>query len=372
MSRSQRRLAAAGLCVVGIAGIYLARHILVPFLLASVVAYALNPAVAWLQRHGISRAYGTFLVMAGLLLGAVLALMIAVPEMISQLAQFMDRLPGYVQAVNERLRPLESYLQERYPEQLEALKTQGAAAAQRALPAAAGWVIGGLTGIAASAMGLFIWLLTIVVIPVFAYYLLADYVEISNAVTALIPSHLRPGIDRRVAEIDRVLRSWLKGQLTVAVVLAVIYAVGLTILGVPVGLLIGVIGGLANLVPYLGLVVGFLPAALLSFLDTGSWVGPVLVAGVFTLGQVLEGTVITPRVVGSGLGMPPLLVLLAVMVGGDLFGFTGLLLAVPTTAAGMVLLKELRTSFERPTGRPESAQEASRARRPTQRRRPLA
>ena len=124
-----------------------------------------------------------------------------------------------------------------------------------------------------------------------------------------------------------------------AVVLALIYSVGLTLIGVPLGLLIGVLGGFANLVPYMGLVIGFLPAATLAFLDTGSWLSPLLVAGIFSLGQLLEGTVIGPRIVGSGLGLPPGLILLSVLVGGELFGFTGLLLAVPTIAAAFVLIK---------------------------------
>ena len=140
-----------------------------------------------------------------------------------------------------------------------------------------------------------------------------------------------------------------------------------TILGVPLGLLIGAVGGLANMVPYLGLVVGFLPAALLSLLHTGSWVGPAWVAGIFIAGQALEATVISPRLVGSGLGLPPAIILLAVLVGGQLFGFAGLLLSAPAAAAGLVLLRSAR---DRSEGEGAVAAKRLRAERPVRRRRP--
>jgi len=119
-------------------------------------------------------------------------------------------------------------------------------------------------------------------------------------------------------------------------------------------------------------VVGFLPAALLSLLETGSWVSLLLVAGVFIFGQVLEGTVISPRIMGAGLGLPPAVILLAVLVGGDLFGFTGLLLAVPATAAGLVLLNNARKAYDQsiPSESPPGSRLA--AGRPLRRRRPTA
>jgi predicted PurR-regulated permease PerM len=323
----------------GLAGIYLARNVLVPFLMAAVIAYTLNPIVAALERRGIARGVGALVVLSGLTVALAGVMAAIVPEVVHQVRQFVDRLPGYGEALIAKVEPVEAYLRESYPEQLEALKARALETARGFLPALAGWAISGLKSVMGSAVSLIIGLLTVVVVPVFAYYLLADAPQILATVTGLIPGRLGPQAERRMAEIDQVLRAWLKGQLTVAVSLAVIYAIGLSILGVPLGILIGVVGGLANLVPYLGLVVGFIPAALLSFLETGGWTAPVMVAGVFIFGQILEGTVISPRVVGAGLGMPPALVLLSVLVGGELFGFTGLLLAVPVTAAGLVMLK---------------------------------
>jgi len=369
-----RTVATAAALVLVMVAIYLARTVLVPFLLAGVIAYTLNPTVGWLERRRVRRSYGVLLVMAGLVLVAAGMLAMIVPEMLTQLRQFGDRLPGYVQAVQARIQPLEGYLEERYPEQMAALRARALEAGRSVLPAVAGWAAAGVKSAMGSVAGFVIWLLTVIVVPVFAYYLLVDHKDLALTLEGLVPAEMRPVLERRVQEVDRVLRAWLKGQLTVAAVLAVIYSIGLTLIGVPLGLLIGVVGGLANMVPYMGLVVGLIPAAILSLLDTGSWTSPLMVVGVFTLGQVLEGTVISPRVVGGGLGMPPAIVLLAVMVGGQLFGFTGLLLAVPATAVGLVLLKDMRRSYDEarlPSAAGPAGAASSLPRRPLRRRRPL-
>ncbi|HET9481916.1 MAG TPA: AI-2E family transporter [Candidatus Polarisedimenticolia bacterium] len=341
-----RNLVAGAVVLIVLVGVYFARGLLSPFLLAAVIAYLLNPAVAALQRRGVRRPVGTLLVMGGLAAVVLGLLALMVPEMIAQVDHFRDRLPGYQAALRENLKPMEEYFRTRFPDQFEAIQAQAAEEARGALPAVAGWLGARLLDIMTSTMKLIVWLLTLIVIPVFSYFLLADYEAIRAGMVASIPSGARAAVLERTAAIDQVLRAWVKSQLTVALVLALIYMTGLSLLGVPLALVIGLIGGLANMVPYLGLVVGFFPAAILSFLDTGSWTGPLLVAGVFILGQALEATVITPFIVGSGLGMPPAVILLSVLVGGELFGFTGLLLAVPATAAGMVLLRDLRGSFD--------------------------
>jgi predicted PurR-regulated permease PerM len=368
---NQRTLITAIVIVVVCAGLYFAGHILIPFLMAAVIAYVLDPIVDWLQRRGrLSRQMAILAVMAGLALITGGALALAVPELIAQTSQFTQRMPDYIAQVRERIQPLLDYLESNYPGYLENARQKALESAQTIAPAVGGWLATtGLLGIASTITKIIVWILTIVIIPVFAYYLLVDYEDLRDTLMALVPIQWRPGLRRRASDIDSVLRAWVKGQLTVALALAIIYSIGLTVLGVPLGLLIGFIGGLANMVPYLGLVVGFLPAALLALLDTGSWSSPLLVAGVFTLGQVLEGTVISPRVMGSGLGLPPALILLSVLVGGELFGFTGLLLAVPATAAAYVLLKDLRRSHD------EAALEAASApqpppRLPVRRRRP--
>ncbi len=353
------------------AALYFAGHILVPFMMAGVIAYVLDPIVDWLQRRaGLGRNMAILAVMAGLVLILAGALALAIPELIEQVTQFTQRMPAYVSQVREKIKPLLDYLQANYPGYLDNFQQKALESAQTLAPAVGGWLATtGLFGIATTITKIVVWILTIVIIPVFAYYLLVDYEDLRDTLMALVPIQMRPGLRRRASEIDIVLRAWVKGQLTVALALAVIYSIGLTALGVPLGLMIGFIGGLANMVPYLGLVVGFLPAALLALLDTGSWTSPLLVAGIFILGQVLEGTVISPRVMGSGLGLPPALILLSVLVGGELFGFTGLLLAVPATAAAYVLLKDLRRSHD------EAALEAASApqpapRLPVRRRRP--
>jgi len=349
MKTSTRSLLVGGVALLAAVGIYLARHVLVPFLVAGVIAYTLDPLVAILERRGVRRGLGALLVMAALILILLGVAYATIPEMISQVRLFVDRLPGYLQAVKATFDPSIAWLEQRYPEQVALVETQTAEAVRGLMPAVAGGAVILLKDALTNTPRIMIWLLTIVVVPVFAYYLIVDYQEIHGTLETLIPRQHRPGVQRYVEEIDRVLRAWLKGQLTVASVLAIIYAVGLTLLGVPLGLLIGLVGGLSHIVPYMGLITGFIPAAVLSFLDSGKWTAPVMVAGVFLFGQLLETTVISPRIVGKGLGLPPAVVLLAVFVGGELFGFAGLLLALPATAAGLVMLRDLRRSFE-PSG----------------------
>ncbi|MGH9870656.1 MAG: AI-2E family transporter [Candidatus Polarisedimenticolia bacterium] len=373
MNGSLRTLITACVIALVLTGLYFAGHILVPFLMAGVIAYVLNPLVGWLQAHArVGRHVAVLVVMVGLALLALGMLSLAVPELASQIGQFTDRLPAYVEQVRLRLLPLIDFLETKYPGYLENAQKKALESAESVAPAVGGWLAYGFVGILSGIAKVVVWALTIVIIPVFAYYLLVDYKDLADMLLGVVPIQMRPGLRRRTTEINKVLRAWVKGQFTVAILLAIIYSVGLTLLGVPLGLLIGFIGGLANLVPYLGLVVGFIPAALLAVLDSGSWLSVVWVAGVFLLGQVLEGTVISPRIMGSGLGLPPALILLAVLVGGELFGFTGLLLAVPCTAAGYVLLKDLRREHDEATLELAAPPPSAAARRPVRRRRPTA
>lgn len=348
------------------AGLYFARGVCVTLLLASVVAYALHPFVTWLQRHRVPRPLGILLVLMLLSLLIAVTLAISLPELGRQMDHFAQNWPGYVAAMRSWIAPLIEFAEKRYPEQLAAMQQEALGAAQGFLPTALHALATALKGAATGVAGLVAWLVNAVMVPVLAYFLLADPGSLSEILKKVIPDPLLHRAIPYVASVDEVLRAWMRGQLTVAVALAIIYSVGLTLIGVPLGLLIGVVGGLANVIPYMGLVLGLLPAVLLSLLDSGGWGVPAMAAGVFVLGQMLEGTVITPRVMGSGLGLPPALVLIAVLAGGELFGVIGLLLAVPATAAIVVVLAGVKRNRAAAPAAP-----AGRRARPLQRPRPL-
>ena len=176
-------------------------------------------------------------------------------------------------------------------------------------------------------ISLIIIAINVLIIPVALFYLLRDFDKIKTTIKDYLPPAKKDEIIERIREIDTVLGAFIRGQLTVSVILAVIYCIGLLILGVPMGLLIGLVAGLANIVPYLGLVVGLLPALLMAFLqfrDINHLIGVLLVFGI---AQFLEGYFITPKVVGEKVGLHPVVIMIAVLVGAKFFGFIGILLA---------------------------------------------
>jgi predicted PurR-regulated permease PerM len=177
------------------------------------------------------------------------------------------------------------------------------------------------------------------------FYLLADWDRFVAHVVGLIPQRMRPGFDGFVAEVDEVLGQYLRGQLTVMVILAVFYSAGLALFGLDLALPIGVFSGLAVVIPYLGFGVGLVLALVAGLLQFAAWKAAVMVAVVFGLGQLLEGFVLTPRLVGERIGLHPLAVIFALLAFGQVFGFVGVLVALPVSAILLVCLRRARQRY---------------------------
>ena len=207
----------------------------------------------------------------------------------------------------------------------------------KALLQPAGSVAKSIFGSTASALSA---VAALVLIPVFAFFLLRDFDLIIARIGALIPVNYRPFIRSRMIEIDETLSRFVRGQLTVSAILVLLYSLGLWIVGLPLALVIGVVAGVGNLVPYLGTTLGFLLAGVMLALDWQGWGHVGAVAGVFAAVQVLEGWVITPKVVGDSVGLSTLSVIVSVMIFGELFGFYGVLVAVPAAAILKILFRE--------------------------------
>ncbi len=344
--RRTRAVLLGALAILVLVGAYVARNVLVPFALSAVIAYVLDPAVDGLARRRIPRTWGIVLLLGAVATVAAGIVALVVPEIGRQIDLFLGRLPGYMSTLKERFAPLYASLRERYPDQVDALQARALASLNDLLPRLMEPLLAAVQVAVGSAFGTVLWLVKVLFVPVFTFYLLKDFPAIRGGIISLVPVPSRAGFVAKWDEIDRVLRRWLRGQLTVSVILAVIFAVGLPLMGVPLGLLLGLLGGLGNIVPYLGLVLGMLPAMLLILLDSGSWVGVVGVGALFAAAHFVEGTVISPRIVGEGVGLRPVVVLLAVLVGGEIFGFAGLLMAVPVTAAAMVFVRDARRAYE--------------------------
>ncbi|MBT4103704.1 MAG: AI-2E family transporter, partial [Nitrospina sp.] len=177
-----------------------------------------------------------------------------------------------------------------------------------------------------------------VIIPVAMFYLLRDFDSINKKLLGLVPTRFQEKTKDIIQEIDQILSRFVRGQLMVAGLMGVMYSAGLFLCDTPMSLSLGMMAGLVNLVPYLGLILGLVPAAIMTYIHTQDWLPVLGVAGVFAFVQAIEGMVITPRVVGDNIGLHPVAVIFAVLLGGELFGITGMILGVPGVAVLNVLL----------------------------------
>ncbi len=316
--------------------LYQLRDVLMPFAAGFAVAYVLDPLVNRLARLKLGRGVAAALALViFFLVGLGLLLMIA-PVLKAQISTFAQRLPVYIERIRDALDPLFELIKSQAGEQdLKELSSLLGSHAGEAL-AWLGTVLAGLiSGGAAIASLLSLLFIT----PVVAFYLLRDWPDIVAWIDERLPQTEAATIRSQVAEIDRTLAGFARGQALVCLALALFYAAGLTAAGLDFGLLIGFFAGLASFIPIVGALGGGVLAIGLAWIQFGS-PGPVaLVALVFVVGQVLEGNVLTPKLVGDRVGLHPVWVIFALMAGGASFGFLGLLLAVPVAAAIGVLVR---------------------------------
>ncbi len=316
--------------------LYLLAPVLTPFLIAALLAYVGDPLVDRLQARRCSRALAVVIVFVSLSLLALLLLVVLIPLLEKQVARLVAQAPVYLEWVQRTAMPwLEANLGWSALPDPEAVK-QGAAEHWRE---AGGVVVGLLQSVSRSGLALLGFLASLVLVPVVTFYLLRDWDVLVERIDALLPRHVQPVAKRLARDADEVLGAFLRGQLLVMLVLGLLYSAGLWIVGLDYAVLIGMIAGLVSFVPYLGLIVGLAlacTAAFFQFHDIGHLVG---VAAVFIVGQVLESAWLTPWLVGDRIGLHPVAVIFAVLAFGQLFGFFGVLLALPAAAVAMVLLR---------------------------------
>lgn len=340
-------------------GLYGLRDALTPFAVALALAYLLNPPVnaleSLLARHlprlgRPGRVLEPRLVAVGLLcavvlVAAVVVVLVVIPAGYRQVSEAAGKLPQYAATLRAKVEPLYHRLDLRYPEAMAEARERLVETARSHIPDLLAPVTRGVRAAFSSLLGFVLAVLNLLVIPVFAVYLLYDMNAIRKGAAELVPHRLRPYVSSRMAEVDRLLSAFARGQVTVSAILGTFYAVGLSLCGVPMGLPTGLVIGFFNLIPFMSYILGLPLALLLSWVDDQSWVRLLAVAAVFTFGQFVEGNFITPRVVGQSLGLHAVVVMLAVLVGGTLFGVVGMLLAVPTTAVLSVFWSDLRRFY---------------------------
>jgi predicted PurR-regulated permease PerM len=328
--------------------LYLVRAVAVPFLLALVLAYFLDPAADALERRKVPRTVAVVLVFALFLLVAGGAVAFLAPALREEMRHMQAALPEYAQSLY-RLLPQSVFdlLGVSRGEELETLFDRVLAGTRNLSFDVFNQVAVFLSRAFSSTLGFLLAVLGYLIIPVYLFYLLRDFDRMREGILELFPPRHRPEIVDLAGQIDRVLGGFIRGQLTVCLILGILYSAGLAAIGVDLALMIGLISGVAFIIPYLGTILGIVLAGIMAAAEFRDLLHPLLVIGWFSLVQGLEGTVITPRLVGNRVGLHPLTTILAVLVGGDLFGFLGLLLAVPVTASANVVLRHLLGRYRR-------------------------
>ena len=315
------------------------RKVFLPLLLGLLIAYLLDPAVGWFERKGRSRLFGVIIITLLLAIAVTVVIFVVFPALGDQLERLAERMPEYQRLIRKQVEPWFQKLEARYPEQLAEIQDRAVQGLRDNLPDLAGRVGHWSRALFTNIFDFLLLLLNLIFVPVFAFYLLVDFPKVREGITSLVPLPYREMTLGWVREVDAAVASFLRGQLTIAMILAFINAVGLMILGVPFGLGIGLIAGLANMIPYMALVVGLLPGLILSWAEHQSLLRLAGVLIVFSGAQLLEGTVLSPRILSRSVNLHPVWVLLAIIAGGSLFGFFGMLIAVPVAAAVQVFAR---------------------------------
>jgi predicted PurR-regulated permease PerM len=319
--------------------LYFSRRVIMPFFVAFALAYLLDPLVDRLEHWKFSRTLSVvflLLVFFALILGAGLLLF---PLLRLQAENLTQNLPAYIDVVQNWLRPFLEKVAGLDQQKIQQILNEGMARFGE-LPLKVLSFIGAfLWDSLSSLFSVILMVANLVIIPVVMFYLLRDFDKINEKVLALIPPRFKEKTIETVEEIDRVLASFVRGQLMVGLLMGVLYSIGLYAIGTPMSLFIGFVAGLANLVPYLGVIIGFFPAAILTYLQVQEWLPVAWVVGVFGVVQMLEGMVITPRVLGDNIGLHPVAVIFAVLLGAELFGLMGIILGVPAVAVLNVLIR---------------------------------
>ena len=319
--------------------LWLLAPVLMPFAVAAMLAYLGDPLVDRLERLGMSRAWAATVVFLVLILALGGVLLLLIPLISRQIENLVQNLPRYAQWAQQTAWP---WLQGKLHLDPRMFDSDRLLAAIKAHLGSIGGVVSTVLGkVSRSGLGIVMWMTNLVLIPVVAFYLLRDWDRLVAKIDGMLPRSIQPTIAHLARESDKVLGAFVRGQLLVMLALGVFYGAGLTLVGLSVGPLIGMVAGLLSFVPYLGFIVGFVAAIIAALVQYGDWTHVLLVCGVFVVGQLLEGYVLVPRLVGGKIGLHPVAVIFAVLAGGYLFGFLGVLLALPAASVIMVLLRYL-------------------------------
>ena len=344
MPKTTKILLGSALLLITIAAVilYYSSAVFLQLCIAFALAYILNPAVEFLERHGVKRLPGILVVFClALVVCSLFAVFLAV-SITGEFSSIQLNLPAYVQHLYE-ITPaaIKKYLgvetSDKLAIQLNNLLQQIRAAAPDLLKPLLEFLRKALS----STVEMVLALLGYFIIPVYLFYLLCDLPQLKTAIETFIPERFRPAYAHKLAEVDAVLSGFVRGQLSVCAILAVLYSAGLFAIGIDLAIAIGLLAGATFIIPYVGTIIGICLSVVMALLKFNDVLHPLLCLGWFGFVQLLEGTIITPKIVGDTVGLHPLVAIVALLIGGQLFGIAGMLVAVPVTAVLQVFLRSL-------------------------------
>lgn len=316
-------------------------------MVAFVLAYILAPAVRRLNAWGIGRTTASFLIVflgLCLMVGAVLFI---VPAVFREIASFVSSFPAYLATLQNLILKLSQALEISIPQDWNEVATLVTERGKQALPKLAdiaGTIASSLFKSTLHVIGVTFY---VILVPVITYYLLVSFEDVKQSVYDLVPPYLREPVVEKLIQIDMVLSGFIRGQVTICLILACLYSFGFFIIGIDLAIFLGVLSGLLFIIPYFGTIIGVIGGSLMALVKYGDLTHVLYVLGWIGCVQLLEGYVLTPRIVGQAIGLHPVVYILALLAAGNLFGFVGLLVAIPVTAVLKVLLMTLIQAYQR-------------------------
>jgi predicted PurR-regulated permease PerM len=330
-----------GLIFLGL--IYLLAPILTPFLVGAFLAYLVNPLINHLMRLRLSRLTSVIIIFITLFLILTISILLLIPVIQEQIDALILLVPIAINWFQFTLLPsVATFLHSQELVNSDTIKNLLSQHWGKAGSLASTFV----STVLKSGFLLLTWLMNLIIIPLVTFYLLKDWKKLLTNIHNLIPKHLQKKAVIIAKECDEVLSAFFRGQLLVMLTIGIYYSIGLSLVGLKIGIILGLILGIISIVPYLGFIVGILTASIAAYIQIGDLHSVLWVCSLFLIGQLLDALFITPNLVGDRIGLHPVVVILAVLAGGSLFGFFGVLLALPATAVIMVWLRHLEHSYK--------------------------
>lgn len=339
----------AGLCFTGLVVwlMYALESVTTIVMVSFFIAYILNPLVRSLGRLRINRTLAAVLSLMLVFTFFVGLLLIIIPAIASEISSFSRLAPKYVEMLQKVFYEMVAKLEIPFPQDSGELSNLILERGKQLLPGltkATGQI---LSSVFASTIGILTTFFQIMLIPIIAYYLLVSFENITSGASELLPLYTRNAVIVKFREIDQVLASFVRGQLTIALILAVLYSIGFMIIGIDLALVIGIISGLLFIVPYLGTMIALIFGPAMAFAKFGDFYHVFYVLIWIGVVQGFESYVLTPRIVGQAIGLHPVVYILALIIGGNLFGFVGMLVAIPVAAISRVLLITILDEYKK-------------------------